>query len=56
MVTECLEAVHEALSKGLIISTEFECVEYVVHWSGVVCWSETGSWPIVLVVRSASTL
>ena len=32
-MSECLDAVHSALSGNKIVSTEFNIVKYIVHWS-----------------------
>ena len=62
VVSECLDAVHSALLGNKIVSTEFNFVKYIVHWSrsgpgwyaGIEI-AKRGRWPNE-VVRSSSTV
>ena len=62
VVKECVDAVHNALSMGQIVSTEFDWVKYIVHWSksgpgwyAGVKVTKRGVWPNSA-VKSASTI
>ena len=60
IVTECLDAIHDALSNNTIINTEFSWVRYIVHWSksgpgwyAGIKIVKKGNWPKIVVHSSS---